>query len=275
MLFAQLTDCHILPPGRLLFGAVDTAARLAQAVRHLNNLRPRPDLVILTGDLTDGAEAAAYRHARDLLAPLRMPLHIIPGNHDDRDGLRAAFGDHGYLPDGEFLHYAIDHGPLRLIGLDTTVPGQAHGAFDAPRAAWLDATLQARPGVPTILFMHHPPFLTGDEALDTIGCHGADRLGAVLAEHRHVEAILCGHHHQAINTRWRGITASVAPATAHQMIVDLSGETPPTRSLEPAQAALHLWRRGAGLVSRVICVEPFPVPPRQIAAPAETWLEAV
>src|SRR5690242_8860458 len=98
-------------PGALAYGAVDTAACLERAVAALNALSPAPDLAIATGDLVDHGEAEEYAHLRALLAPLRMPVFVIPGNHDSRDGLRAAFGADGYLPRDGFLQFAIEDWP--------------------------------------------------------------------------------------------------------------------------------------------------------------------
>src|SRR5512145_1949200 len=119
MLIAQISDTHIRPMGVLAMGRVDTAGYLARAVAHINALRPAPDVVLVTGDLVDAGMAEEYAHLRALLAPLAMPFHLIPGNHDRRDALREAFADHRYLPREGFLQYVVDSGPLRLIALDT------------------------------------------------------------------------------------------------------------------------------------------------------------
>ncbi|NJO33526.1 MAG: sigma 54-interacting transcriptional regulator [Rhodospirillales bacterium] len=122
MLIAQISDTHIRPKGVLAMGRVDTAGYLARAVAHIDALRPAPDVVLVTGDLVDAGMAEEYAHLRGLLAPLAMPVHLIPGNHDLRGPLRAAFADHRYLQEGDFLQYVVEHGPLRLIALDTLNP---------------------------------------------------------------------------------------------------------------------------------------------------------
>ena len=98
MLIAQISDLHVKPPGQLLYDRIDTAGFLERAVAHVMPLDPLPDLVIMTGDLVDGGKPEEYALLRRLLAPLPMPVYLIPGNHDARDALRAAFADHAFLP---------------------------------------------------------------------------------------------------------------------------------------------------------------------------------
>jgi 3',5'-cyclic AMP phosphodiesterase CpdA len=260
ILIAHLTDCHVTTPGRQIFGVVDTAARLGMAVRFLNGLTRRPDLVVLTGDLVDRGLPEEYEHLRGILAALEIPFYLVPGNHDNRDVLRASFPDHDYLPRDGFLNWTLEAHGGRFIGIDSVIPGQPDGEICAVRAAWLDDQLQARTNLPTFLFMHHPPFLTGVEALDEMACRGADRLAAVVRRHPHVEGLFCGHHHQPFVTQWAGILAVMAPATAQQMVAGFAAAAEPQWNLEPAACMLHRWRRSSGLVTRVATVEPVPGP---------------
>ena len=141
MLIAQITDMHLKPPGELLYKRIDTAGFLERAVAHVNALDPRPDVVLATGDLVEGGTPGEYALLRRLLAPLAMPVYLIPGNHDARDALREGFADHAYLPPSGFLQYTIENLPVRLIALDTLVPGKGYGALCAERLDWLEARL--------------------------------------------------------------------------------------------------------------------------------------
>src|SRR5574340_612914 len=114
MIIAQLSDLHIMPPGRLAFGRFDTAATLARCVTHLMQFEPLPEAVLVSGDLVDGGSAGEYRRLRRLLAPLSMPVYLIPGNHDERGALCAEFRDHAYLPPpGGTVHYVVDNHDVR------------------------------------------------------------------------------------------------------------------------------------------------------------------
>lgn len=260
MLIAQISDTHIVPRGRMAMGRVDTASHLARAVAHIGTLRPSPDLVLVTGDLVDAGKPEEYAHLRELLAPLAMPVHVIPGNHDARDALRAAFADHRYLPRDGFLQYAIDAGPLRLIALDTLTPGEPHGELCEQRLGWLEQRL-AESDRPTVLFMHHPPFDCGMTEFDEARLNvGAERLAAIVQRHRNVERILCGHVHRPIQVRWAGTIAAVAPSTAHQAALDLAPDAPLMYSMEPPAVALHVWRAGTGLVSHLSYVGDYDGP---------------
>jgi 3',5'-cyclic-AMP phosphodiesterase len=254
MLIAQITDTHIKPEGVLAYRRVDTAAFLARAVDHILHLDPRPDAVLATGDLVDAGSVEEYERLHRLLAPLPMPVYLIPGNHDDRDVMRQVFVDHDYLPRAGFIQYTVDGGPVRMLALDTLVPGASGGLMDTERIAWLDARLAEAPTRPTLIFMHHPPFKTGIAYMDTIGLDGADALATVVRRHPQVERVVCGHLHRTIQARWAGTVATTAPSTAHQVALDVREDADLGFTLEPPGYALHLWREGLGLVSHVATV---------------------
>lgn len=261
MLIAQISDPHIKLPGRLAYQRVDTAAMLAACVSAIVALDPQPDLIVLTGDLVDLGIPEEYAFLRKILAPLRVPFIAIPGNHDDREALRVAFADGGYLPATGFLHFAIDDYPLRIIGLDTLVAGQGGGMLCPARLAWLDATLRERPETPTLLLMHHPPFVTGIHHMDRIGLAGMDGCAAVLARHAQVRLVLCGHLHRPIYGQVGGRPALTCPSPAHQVALDFRPEAPSCFRMEPPAFMLHRWNDGA-LVSHLAlvdtCAGPYP-----------------
>ncbi|MBM3732627.1 MAG: phosphodiesterase [Acidimicrobiia bacterium] len=252
MILAQVTDTHVVSGGKLVFDMIDTADRLLRCVEHLNRLDPRPDVVVMTGDLVESGRPEEYRNLRRILAALEQPIYVIPGNHDDRRALREAFADQAYLPaDSEFLHYTIDIHPVRLIGLDTTVPGVPWGELCWRRLSWLDDRLKEQPDQPTVLLMHHPPFRTGLLSMDWQNCRQGEELGKILHCHPQVIRILCGHVHRAIQVHWQGVIASTAPSTAHAVAFDLRRDSSFDFILEPPACQIHHWQKEIGLVSHL------------------------
>lgn len=262
MIVAQITDLHVRPHGKIAYGRVDSNAMLAAAVTALETLPRKPDIVIASGDLTDCGLAEEYEVLRTLLAPLSMPVYLVPGNHDRRAELHAEFAADGYLNnDDGFLHYAVDTHPVRLIGLDTVVPGHGQGEMCPARLAWLAARLEEQPDRPTMIFMHHPPFRTGLVDMDSINCRNGVQMADLLRRYDNVERVVCGHHHRPITTRWAGTIGSVAPSTAHQVTLDLVPDgSPATFTMEPPGFHLHLWSAEAGLMTHGVVVGDFAGP---------------
>ncbi|KAA3631867.1 MAG: phosphodiesterase [Proteobacteria bacterium] len=259
MLIAQVTDPHIKAEGKLAYRKVDTAANLSRCVDHLLRIKQRPDCVLMTGDLTDFGRPDEYRLLRELLASLEMPIYVIPGNHDERENFRRAFSSHPYIPREGDIRYVVDDYPLRMIGLDSTIPGKPGGEMSADRLDWLDRQLRARPEVPTLLFMHHPPIITGIAHMDVQNCANAEGLGDLLEGHPQVFQILCGHVHRPIQTVWRGVNVAIAPSASHYVALDLGNDSPREFFLEPPSVFLHYWNEGS-LVTHLSFVGEFDGP---------------
>lgn len=260
MLLAQITDLHVMAKGQLAYGRVDTAQMLRDAVAHLNRLDPRPDAVVITGDLADKGDPLAYQHLREILADLQIRYFVIPGNHDRIPEFRAAFADQSYLPvDGELIQYVIDDYPLRIVAAHSVVPGRIYGRLSGESLAWLDRTLGEEPQRPTVVMMHHPPFATGLPHFDVVGMDEFPGLERVIARHPQVERILAGHVHRAMQIRFAGTIASACPSTAHQVAVDLRADGADTFTLEPPGFQLHRWN-GRALFSYTVNIGNYPGP---------------
>ncbi len=259
MMLAQLTDLHVRPEGVPSSRVVETNAMTERALRAVAALRPAPHAVLVTGDLTDCGLAEEYRLLQAMLARhLSMPVYVIPGNHDRRAEMLAHLP--GLREDGGFLHYTVEDLPLRLIMLDTVVPGAGHGELCPRRMAWLEARLAEAPGRPTMIAMHHPPFRCGIAHMDRIALREPERFAALLARHPQVERVISGHHHRAITARIGHAIASIAPSVAHQVELDLSETAPAAFVLEPPAYQLHHWSAEDGVVSHTAYVESFPGP---------------
>ena len=218
---------------------------------HVAGLDPKPDIVLATGDLVDGGKPEEYALLRRLLAPLAMPVYLIPGNHDARDAMREGFPDHTYLPRTGFLHYTIENLPVRLIALDTLIPGKAMASC-APSGS----TGSRRGSAKAIGRRSSSCTIRRSTAASTsstvIGLlEGGARLAELVRRHGDVERVMCGHVHRPIQVRWAGTMASIAPSTAHQATLDLKEGAPLSMKMEPPGMALHLWRPGTGLITHM------------------------
>ncbi len=260
MLIAQLSDLHVRPEGMLYQGVTDSNAQLAAAIAHANALDPRPDVVLLTGDLVEKGTAPEYAKLRALLDRLEIPALVIPGNHDDREAFRDAFRDHDYLPATGPMHYVAAGHAVRIVALDVTLPGLHHGMADEAAARWLDQVLAAEPARPTLIMMHQPPFDTGVPYLDLYSCREGARLADVVARHAQVERMVCGHVHRFMMLRFGGTVLCTAPSTTTAIALRLKPDAEPASHLEPPAFLLHHWRPEVGMVTHVLPIGAFPGP---------------
>lgn len=274
-LIAQITDCHIGfdrdDPEE------DNVLRLRAVLARLRDGPNRPDLVLLTGDLTGYGEPGNYARLAEELAGFPIPVRLMMGNWDRREALCATFPD--CRADGGFIQFEVALPGLRLIALDTSEPGRHGGAFCHERAAWLSARLDVDPETPVLIAMHHPPVETGIQWNDS-GAHEAwiARFAAAIGGRAQVCTIIAGHMHRTIVTSFAGVPVIVCGATAPEVSLDLSPidpDQPDGRTMvaaDPATYALHRWD-GERLVSHFDAVPvggAWPVLARFDAGMAET-----
>lgn len=256
MLIAQITDMHVKMRGEMLSGTLDSYASLAAAVERIVGLDPQPDLLVATGDLTADGTPGEYEALRDLLSRLSMPYLLLPGNHDIRENMRDAFPDQPW-EDGRFLLYAVDGWPVRIIALDSVIPGDHKGELCRGRCRWLDGKLGEAPDKPTIVMLHHPPFASHIGHMDRMGLMNPEGLAEVIGRHKQVIRILCGHAHRPIQTMFAGAPASVAPATSFQIQLKLDQSPGIQWTREPPAFQLHKWTAEGELVSHTAYVEDY------------------
>ena len=241
MLIAQITDTHVSAPGVLTCGGtVDTSTRLIATLTAINALSPRPDCLIISGDLADQGRPEEYARFVELVAASEIPILVAIGNHDDR----VVMVDHLDLPDlmpGGWVQYCVDDHPVRIIVLDSTSDEHHMAELCEDRMRWLHARLAEDPERDTVLVIHHPPFDTGIALLDGEGTRWADGLQAAVAATPGVRLIVSGHVHRPIQSLVGGVPASVCPSTAQQTTIDLA-DTPSSDALfvmEPPAFQLH------------------------------------
>ena len=203
-----ITDIHMTEAGETIIG-LDPGARLLATLEHALTRHPDAARLIVTGDLTHHGREAQYRRLRDILAPLPLPVRLLPGNHDRRAGFEAVFP--GWPRD-----WVEDLGDWRLIGLDTTDEPSHAGRLDGARLARLDAALSD--GRRAVVFAHHPPFLTGLPGMDAIRLAEGHVLLDRLAPHD--AHLVCGHVHRTASGSARGVPWTMFKSPCHQAPLD-------------------------------------------------------
>lgn len=260
MLIAQLSDLHIRAAGVLYQNVADSNRMFAQALEHLHRLDRRPDLLLLTGDLVDEGSPQEYAMVRALLQASRIPYLVIPGNHDHRENFRAAFRDQAYLPSAGPLHYCVDEHPVRIVGLDSCLPGQHHGHIDAQGLAWLAGVLAQDSARPTLVMMHHPPFVSGIPYMDDYRYMASQPLADVIRQAPGVELVVCGHVHRTMLRRWAGTVVCACPSTTTEIALQLQPQAQPQSHIGPRGCMLHLWDPAQGMLSHLSHIGDFDGP---------------
>lgn len=258
MLLAQITDLHLgFDPDH---PDEDNRKRLDRTLAVLASLTPRPDLLLATGDIADnGDDAVSYRRFREAIAGLPFPVWPAMGNHDSRGAFVAEFPETP-VADG-FIQYAIEDLPVRILVLDTLEIGRHGGGFCETRAAWLRERLAEAPGRPTLLVLHHPPIATGLSWMtENPEAKWVVRLKRIVEANPNIVAMVAGHLHRPVVTRWAGTTLAVCPSTAPLVALDLEPMDPghaDERAMivsDRPYFALHYWN-GEGLISHFDTVE--------------------
>jgi Icc protein len=208
----QVTDTHLFGDESLELYDTNTARSLQAALRAaLSGAAPRPDAVLVTGDVAEDCTREAYAHFRDALAPLGVPVYCLAGNHDSPALMAELLSDGGFQYGG-----AADLGAWRLVLLDTHVDRDPAGRLQADELARLDRELAAAAGRPVLVALHHPPVTLGSAWIDGVGLRNPADLYAVLDRHPHVRVVLGGHVHQAVDQQRGALRLLATPSTCAQ-----------------------------------------------------------
>jgi Icc protein len=262
MIIAHISDTHL---------ALDTpeAERrmrdLASTIADINALDPAPNVIVHTGDIVHNGRTDEYAQAAALLAKARAPVYVLPGNKDDRANLRAAFPARGYLaPISEFIDYAVEDYPVRLIALDTLKPGGNRGEFRPEQARRLIELIDAERDRPIAVFTHHPPFevMVGPDRFHFETMESMARLRDALQRSGRVVAVFSGHVHRAATGQVGRIPASVVPCIATTL---RKGEYPPPMKTRPVYH-VHRFNPAWGFATESRIVTSSAAPERRTAS---------
>lgn len=240
MRIAHLSDLH-LARGPLAAGP---AAGLAAALGRALALEPRPDCVVITGDLADTGHPDEYAALRDILRKCPVPVHLLPGNHDDPSALIARFGDTPYLGHGVSPSYTVEYPEVTLVIANSWVQDSPAGRLGPDQLGWIDRALGERPDVPAFVCLHHPPVPVGIPFLDGMILDDAPALADVIARHPHVTRVLAGHVHRDVCALFAGTLMTTAPSTFRQSALRMHDAAPPGYADEPAGFLLHVLAAG-------------------------------
>ncbi|WP_375384896.1 phosphodiesterase [uncultured Microbacterium sp.] len=214
----HLSDTHLLDGNAPLGGRYDTEANLIRTLEAVERLGVQPDAIVFTGDLTDLGEPDAYRRLRAAVEPvaarLGAPVVWVAGNHDERPSLRRDLLD--LEATEEPVTGVWDLGGLRLVALDSSVPGWHHGDLDAGQLAWLGEVLANPAPLGTLIALHHPPLPSHLPLFDILELREQSRLADAIAG-SDVRGILAGHLHYSTSGMFAGVPVSVAAATCYTM----------------------------------------------------------
>lgn len=258
MLILQLSDLHMRRRGEASNRVVESNMLVERALRAAARLRPKYKALIITGDLADRGRAEEYDELARLIAHYVPDAYVIPGNHDNRELLVSKFRPQ-VAPSG-FVDYVIDLGAVRIVMLDSVVPGAPFGELRASQLNWLDSELAKAPKVPTMVAIHHPPFATGIAHMDAIALKSPDVFVDIVARHPQVERIVCGHCHRQIVASVAQAVVTVAPSVGVAVAFDIDPAATSSFVKEPPQFVAHRWTKDAGFVSHTVFVEDFDGP---------------
>lgn len=252
----HLSDTHLRAAGSKLFDLVDASDRLARALAAIEASGISPDGIVFTGDLVDLGEGAAYSDLRDLVEPFAARLSTrvfwVMGNHDDRGQFRARLLDEAPGADPLPVDRVDELDGLRLVTLDTSVPGHHHGELRDSQLEWLAGVLATPAPLGTILAMHHPPVPSVLPLAGSVELRDQARLAPVLRG-TDVRTIIAGHLHYSTFATFAGIPVSVASSTCYAQ--DLTVPVGGTRPQDGAQAFNMVHVYDATVVHSVVPVE--------------------
>jgi 3',5'-cyclic AMP phosphodiesterase CpdA len=243
----QISDPHIVAPGSLYYGKVDTRAALEMAVKRINHDLERIgpiDCVIVSGDLVEHGKPEEYEAFKTTMSDLKLPYLALPGNHDCRETMRSSFAHQDWMPEDGPIQWVREFEDFCLIGLDTSVTDAPHGHLSEASLAFLSETMQRLNGKPLMIMLHHPPIRMGIHPMDDINLIEAERFETLVASYQGPCKICCGHVHQLVTSRFAEADLIIAPGVSHGVTLELREDVPYSFTIENGGMLLHDYRDG-------------------------------
>lgn len=210
LLVAQITDTHLFAKEEQQMLGLCTHDSLQAVVAHLRQLQPLPDILLLTGDISQDETNESYQRLKDIISPLQIPTYWIPGNHDDLPLMQQVLNQPPIEADKSFAA-----GGWHFLLLSSWIPGQVHGKLSQTSLEWLEQQLQLI-DKPTLVALHHPPCLINSDWMDRIKLQNPEEFFAVIERYSQVKLVVFGHIHQAFEGKRRGVQYLGSPSTCVQ-----------------------------------------------------------
>ncbi len=268
----HVSDTHFVGDGQLLHDRIDSDRNLAELFQGFAKANARPEAIVFTGDLADTGRPDAYERLRAIVEPAaeRLGAQIIwvMGNHDERTAFRRGLLDQEGDP-AEPIDRVFDVNGLRIIALDSTVPGLHHGELTDAQLEWLANELAVPAPDGTLLALHHPPVPSPLGLLALVELRDQERLAEVIRG-TDVRGILGGHLHYSTNTTFAGIPVSVASATCYTQ--DLAVAYPAARGQDGGQSYNLVHVYGDRVLHSVVPIGQFPTVYEMTPAMLESFM---
>jgi len=231
----QVSDCHVSADP-------ETGYRTQNADRNIHSLLPamrawNPDLMLLTGDVSEDASSAAYSRVADMLGEIEAPLLALPGNHDDSRIMQNHFRQGPW--DGPLV---LEAGPWLLVMMDSTVRGRISGGVRQHDLDRLDAHFAASGARYVLVALHHQPVPVGAPWIDHYALENPDAFFNCIDREPRIRCIAWGHIHHDFRSKRQGVELLGAPSAAVNSLPHT-----PRFTLDPAGPAcrwLELYEDG-------------------------------
>lgn len=211
LLVAQITDTHLFADPNQEWKGTLTAKTLRSVLELIEQLQPQPDLLLLTGDLSQDETPESYQQLQTLVSSLSIPSYWIAGNHDRLPLMEQNLTEKPFFADKSF-----QVGGWQFILLNSAIPGCVHGELSPQSLEWLEHQLQQANNCPTLISLHHPPFCVNSAWMDDIGLHHAEELLDILDRNPQVRLVVFGHIHQEFAHDRQGVRYLGTPSTCIQ-----------------------------------------------------------